>query len=426
MIQQNPAATPGERGAPPPSRGRVAYIMSRFPKLTETFILYEILAVERLGVRVDLYPLLRERADLVHPEAVELTRRARFQPFVSLPILRSNLRCLRRSPAAYLGAIVALLRGTWGSANLLIGAVGIFPKVVHAAGQMAADGVTHVHCHFATHPAAAGFIIHRLTGIPYSFTAHGSDIHVDRHMLAAKVAEADFVVAISQFNAEVIRAECGPVADGKVRIIHSGVDAEVFRPKDDLEGRTAGPLLVTCVGTLHEVKGQRHLIEACRLLRQAGVDVMCTFVGDGRDRPALTEQVRQAGLEGWIRFAGQLTREEVCATIRAADVVAAPSVPTQEGKREGIPTVLIEAMACGVPVVASDLSGIPELVTNGHDGILVPPGDAAALAAAIERLAGDPGLRRRLGANGRATVVSRFDLHTNAATLASRFTGVEK
>src|SRR4051794_32216720 len=141
---------------------KVAYIMSRFPKLTETFVLYEMLALEQQGVRVELYPLLRERTTVMHPEAAAMVERAHFQPFLSWPILRAQMRFLRRKPRAYLGALWALVRGTWGSLNFLVGALGIFPKTVYFAGLMEADGVQHVHAHFASHPAAAGFIIYRL------------------------------------------------------------------------------------------------------------------------------------------------------------------------------------------------------------------------------------------------------------------------
>ena len=181
-----PARGAGQR----PAVLRVAYVMSRFPKLTETYVLRELLAVDALGVQVDVYPLVRHAEPLVQPEAAPLVRRARYLPFLSLAIVRSNLDVLRRRPRAWFGALWAVVRGNWGSANLLGGGLGIFPKVVHAARLMEADGVDHVHCHFATHPALAGFLVHRLTGIPFSFTAHGSDIHVDRHMLPEKVAEA--------------------------------------------------------------------------------------------------------------------------------------------------------------------------------------------------------------------------------------------
>jgi colanic acid/amylovoran biosynthesis glycosyltransferase len=402
---------------------KVAYIMSRFPKITETFVLYEILAMERLGVHVEIYPLLREHPDVMHPEAGPLVERAHYEPFLSRPILAAQFYFLRRKPRAYLGAIWALLCGTWGSLNFFIGAVGIFPKTVYFAYRMAADGVTHVHGHFASHPAAAAFVIRRLVGIPYSFTAHGSDLHCDRHMLRQKVAEAAFVVAISKYNRELIVAECGEEYRDKTLVIHCGVDTDVFRPIS--EGKTRkpahSPLTIVCVGTLHEVKGQTYLLEACRLLASRGVYLTCHLVGDGPDRAALTRKSAEAGLGGRVHFHGQLTRDGIAQLLRKADVAVAPSVPTNDGRREGIPIVLMEAMATGLPTVASGISGIPELVEDGRSGILVPPRDAPALAEALERLYSTPLLRKRLSKGGRERVLQEFDLYKNAAALAQRF-----
>lgn len=403
----------------PTDRPRVAYVMSRFPRLTETFVLSEILALEEQGVDVQLYPLLRERADMVQPETLALVARARFQPFVSLPILRSNLTLLRRRPRAYLRALGSVIKGTWGSLNFLVGGLAVFPKVAHNALEMERAGVSHVHCHFANHPALAGFIIRRLVGIPYSFTAHGSDLHVDRHMLARKVAEASFVVAISDYNRRLIVKECGGRWADKVQVIHCGVRTDRFRPTN--HRAPTNRLTVACVGTLHEVKGQVHLLEACRLLTEAGVPVTCHLVGDGPDRPKLERQAAAAGLEGSVRFEGSKTQDEIARLLAGVDVLVTPSVPTRSGKREGIPVVLMEAMSSGIPVIASDLSGIPELVSDGQTGLLVPAGDAPRIAAAMRRIHEDPELRRCLAQAGRAKVVREFDVRANAARLAASF-----
>jgi glycosyltransferase involved in cell wall biosynthesis len=402
-----------------PGRLKIAYVMSRFPKLTETFVLSEILAVEEHGVEVLPYPLLREQEAVVHPDAVPLCARARFQPFLSWPILRSQLALLRRSPRTYLGTLWALLRRTWGSLNFFVGAVGIFPKVAHAARLMSAEGVGHVHCHFSNHPAAAGFVIHRLTGIPFSFTAHGSDLHVDRRMLCAKVAEAAFVVAVSEYNRDVIVQECGEEAREKVVLVHCGVDTEFFRPME-LESNE-GPLAILCVGKLHEVKGQTYLVEACRLLTEAGINLVCTVVGDGPDRAALARQIADSGLDGHVKILGERDRVQVAELLGEAHVLAAPSVPTKRGKREGIPVVLMEAMSAGVPVVASRLSGIPELVEDEVTGLLVPPRDPTALAHALRRLHDEPALRERLALAGRDKVKREFDVRANAAELVRHF-----
>jgi colanic acid/amylovoran biosynthesis glycosyltransferase len=397
----------------------VAYVMSRFPKLTETFILAELEAMDRAGVAIELYPLLRQTGEPMQPAAVPWVARAHYLPFVSPAILRAQWSYVSdpRGRRRYIRALVDMIRGTWRSPNFLVGGLGIFPKVARAALEMRESGVDHVHCHFANHPALAGWLIHRLVGIPYSFTAHGSDLHVDRTMLPTKVREAAFVVTISGDNRSLIESTAGPSAEGKVEVIHCGVDPAAFAPTD----RTSdGPLRIVAVGTLHEVKGQIHLIEACRRLAERGIAFTCRFIGDGPDRDALQARIDESGLGDRVTLAGRMTSDAVAAELAASDVLAAPSVPTRGGKREGIPVVLMEAMASGLPVVASRLSGIPELVTDGVSGLLVPPGDDDALAQALATLATDLGLRARLGAAGRETVMGGFDVDRNAATLADR------
>ncbi|MDQ2694019.1 MAG: glycosyltransferase family 4 protein [Pseudomonadota bacterium] len=394
--------------------------MSRFPKLTETFVLYEMVAVENLGATVEIYPLLRERQKAAHPEALRLSRRAHFHPFVSLPILRAQWFYLRRDWRAYLKLAWQVLRGTFGSVNFFIGALGVFPKAVRFAYEMERDGVAHVHCHFATHPAVAGLIIHRLTGIPFSFTAHGSDLHVDRTMLADKVRAAAFVVAISEFNKNVIVQECGEAWRDKVQVIHCGVDPEMLNAAT-ARPASGGRLQILCVASFEEVKGHRHLVAACRQLSDQGIDYDCHLVGGGPLRAQVEAQLRQLGLESRFHVHGELTRPEVAELLARADVFVLASVPTAQGKREGIPVVLMEAMASGLPVVSSRLSGIPELVADGRSGILVEPGDSQGLARALAALQADPALRQAMGGAGLDKVRREFNLERNAARLLALF-----
>ena len=398
---------------------RVAYIMSRFPKITETFVLYEILALEAHGVPVEVFPLLRERGDVVHPEAAAVVARAHFHPFVSWRILRAHLHYLRHRPAAYLSVLAEVLRGTWGSANFFVGALGIFPKVVRFAFEMQVLGVTHVHAHFATHPAAAALVIHRLTGIPFSFTAHGSDLHVDRRMLDRKVAAAAFAVTISAFNKEVMVQECGEWACDKIHVVHCGVEPQIFPPRRS--AHAGGHLRILCVASFEEVKGHRYLIEACRLLRERELHFSCDLVGTGPLQHEIEALVAAYRLQAVVRLHGARARREVVRMMAASDVLCLPSVPTTQGKREGIPVVLMEAMATGLPVVSSRLSGIPELVADGASGVLVEPRDSAGLAEALAWLGTDPALRLRMGRAGRQIVEESFNLQASARRLASLF-----
>lgn len=404
-----------------PSDARIAYIMSRFPKITETFVFYEILSMDAMGIAVDVYPLLRERQPVAHPEVEGWVKRARFQPFISLPILRANAHFLMRAPARYMKVLWEVLRHTWGSPNFFIGALGIFPKSVRFAFEMKERGTTHIHAHFATHPAVAAFIVHQLTDIPYSFTAHGSDLHVDRRMLDVKVAASAFAVTISSYNKEVMVAKCGDQARHKIHIVRCGVDPTVFTPPR--KRASDRPFQIVCVASFEEVKGHRYLLGACRLLKDRGVDFRCHLVGDGPLRNDVMRWISEFELEDHIHAHGTMGRPSVARLLADADASVLASHPTKDGKREGIPVALMEAMACGLPVVATAISGIPELVESGVTGYLVPPRDEQALANGLQALASDAALRERLGAAGRDRVLEEFNIHANTRRLLALFLG---
>lgn len=395
------------------ARPRVAYMMSRFPKLTETFVLDEILEMERRGVQVEIFPLWREKADVIHPEARALVDRAHFTPTLNASILIDTLRCLVKSPVVFLSTLVTILWANRGSPRFLLGALAVFPKACHFATRMRALGVRHLHAHFASHPAAAAFIVRRFSGISYSFTAHGSDLHREQSMLREKVAESKFVVAISDFNRRFILDHVGEEFADRVEVVHCGVEPGMFTEALP----EPGPFRIVCTGTLHEVKGQRYLIDACAQLSSEGTDWRCHLIGDGEDRQDLEAQARRLGISDRVVFHGSCEREEVRSILSRADVVAAPSVPTSDGRREGIPVALMEAAACGLALVASRLSGIPELVLDGETGLLAEPGDVEDLAEALGRMAREPEVRARLGANARKRVEEEFSLARNVLRL---------
>ena len=352
---------------------------------------------------------------------LRLASSANYQPWFSLAFLRSHGHFLIRRPWVYLATLARLLWANLGSLRYFAAAVLFFPKMVHMARLMERKGIQHVHAHFASHPAAAAWVISRLTGIPFSFTAHGSDLHCDRHMLYEKVRDAAFVVTISNYNRDLIVAECGKTVRSKVRVIHCGVDTGVFTARELTGAHARKKIRILCIGTLHEVKGQTYVIDACRRLQQRGLDVECHLAGDGPDRGRLAQQAADAGLADRVHFHGACTRSKIIALLGLVDLVVAPSVLARSGSREGIPVALMEAMASGVPVVASKISGIPELVEHEETGLLAPPRDAEALATALARLAEDHTLRRHVTRAARQKVEREFNLDRNAARLARCF-----
>jgi colanic acid/amylovoran biosynthesis glycosyltransferase len=417
---------------------RLAYLMSRFPKATETFVLYEILELERLGHHVEIFPLVRERESVLQPGAAALVERAHDLRPWSRPVLAAQLHWLRRRPGAYLGSWLGAIRGTFRAPRFLIRALVAVPIGAAIARHVVELELDHIHAHWATHPTLAAWVASRLSGRPYSFTAHAHDIQVERAMLDEKIRSARFVVTISEANRRLLAGWYGPAAETKTIVIHCGADPAVFAPPpvrgDDpgADERRTGPARATdpteptvgvlvCVASLQPQKGHRVLIEACGLLRDRGRTVRCTLVGEGEERSALEGRIHALGLGDIVSLVGAQPRDQVVVIVDGADVVVQPSIVLPSGKTEGIPVALMEALAAERAVVASAVSGIPELVVDGVTGVLVQPGDAAALAQAIERLLDDPALRARLGQAGRRKVLAEFDLHKNTILLAERF-----
>lgn len=412
----------------PESPMKIAYAVSRFPVITETFILREIASIEALGVDVELYPLQRQSPQQAQPQALQYIENANYLPWLSFAILWGNLQCFIKSPARYVKTLFNLLRANLGSARFFAGAIAFFPKAVLMARKMQAADTTHLHAHFASHPAAVAWVIHQLTGIPYSFTAHGSDLHRCQKMLAEKVESAAFVVAISKYNHQIIADHSSEKFHHKIKVIHCGIDLPHDREPAGNHTCDADEKIfkVVCVGTLHEVKGQRFLIEACVQLLTQGTDVQCEFVGDGPDRDLLQQIVKEHRLEEKMVFHGRRTTPEVQEIVSSADLLVAPSVPTKDGRREGIPVVLMEALSWGVPVVASDLSGIPELVQHEVTGLLVPPGNVDELAQAIQRFSREPGLKELTTMNAYRLLESSFNNECSTRQLLHLIKGHER
>ncbi len=398
---------------------RIAYIMSRFPHLPETFILREMNALAELGWDIDLYPLVRQQQTVIHAEARPWLPKVRHIPFVSAAVIGANGRALRRNPAQYGRLWQQIVRENASSPKFLIRAAAIFPKAVLAAAQMARDGVNHIHAHYATHPALMAWLIHQLTGITFSVTVHAHDIFVRRDMLATKLRAAAFVVAISNYNRDFLSRTIGPWVRPKTHVVHCGIVPELYAP---VEPGPAAKLELISIGSLQPYKGQTYLIDACARLRDEGIPLRCRIIGGGEEYARLEAQIAAANLHGVVELLGPLPQEDVAQLLPTANCYVQPSIVTPSGKMEGIPVALMEALACQLPVVASNLSGIPELVRPGQTGWLAPPADAPALARALAEVFANPRQARQLAAAGRWLVLQEFSLRPNVQRLAQLFT----
>jgi glycosyltransferase involved in cell wall biosynthesis len=397
----------------------VAYIVSGFPHLPETFILREMNELKKRSAVVSLFPLRRKNEPVYHSQAKPWMEQAYFTPYISPAIIAANLYYLFRHPFKYLGLWMFTLWFSLPSPRLFVFIPGILTKAAYFTRVMQQIDVDHVHAHFATHPAAAAFMINWLAEIPYSFTAHAHDIFVNTAMLCAKLKRAAFVVAISEFNKRLMRKLCPAVLENKIHVIHCGVDPQRFYPVPRPTARTPWQLL--CVASLQEYKGQRYLIEACHILRQQGLDFECRLVGRGKDLPKLERQIAESGLSDCVHLLGPKSQDEVADLMTAADAFVLPSVVQSNRKMEGIPVALMEALASELPVVSTRISGIPELVEDGVSGLLVPPRDAQALADALLRLYHNRAEAAAMGRHGREKVLAEFVLPDNVTCLNKLF-----
>ncbi len=366
-------------------------------------------------MRVEVFPLIRQHERVMHAEAAGILQRVHHAGYFSWTVLRAQWYWLRNRPGAYARAWWRALRGNLRSPKFLSRALIVVPQAAWFAQEMQRIGVAHVHAHWATHPALAAYVVHLLTGLPYSITAHAHDIYVERPMLDEKIRAASFVVTISDYNRRLLESWYGSLAAAKTHVIHCGIDTTVFQPRP--KRPRAEVFTIVCVATLRDYKGHPYLIEACAHLKAQQIPFRCLLIGDGEERAAIEALIARHGLEQDVILLGQQPRHQVSAILRSADVMVLPSVRTASGKQEGIPVALMEALASELPVVATAISGIPELIEDGQTGLLVPERDAQALAQALRRLYEQPELGCRLGAAGRAKVLRDFDLRKNATAL---------
>lgn len=395
---------------------KIGYLFSRYPVPSQTFCDTEMRALEDAGAEVEIFSCSPPLASFRHESA----GRPRGPVFYAPP--ERGLAWERTAAQA---------RGTWPGELIRdhetrFGARHAPAKralhAIHFAALMAKRGIAHVHVHFAGHAAHTALFLHAASGLPFSFTAHAQDFLVDLgndDLLREMCAKAAFAVAVSDFSRRALAEKC-PASEAKIFRVYNGLPLSAW-PLARAESSPAGPLRIFSAGRLIEFKGFDDLVEACDLLRERGVECHCDIAGEGPMRAALEGQIARLGLEGRVRLLGLAPRAQVASQLAEADVFALACRVDGAGACDVLPTVILEAMAAGKPVVSTRLAAVPEMVEDGVTGFLAAPGRPTEIADALARLAVDAPLRARMGQAGRARMESVFTAEAASARLLDLF-----
>ena len=409
---------------------RVAYLLRSFPRLSQTFILHEILALEELGVALQLFAMTNPHEAVVQAQVADVRAPVAYLEAGPEPSRRqrvlNHLRLFLRRPWRYTQTLWYLWRHpecdegytTASRYRCFHYAVDLVQRLRR---RPPAAAITHLHAHFAHDPTLIAQLVHLLTGLPFSFTAHARDLYqIPPAALLERIAAAQLVVTCCSANLDYLRSVTPARLWGKFHLIHHGVNLSLFQPPREPPPRTSPPLILA-VGRLVAKKGFADLIHACALLKGAGYTFRCLIYGEGPLHAELTAQITHLGLTQEVALAGACTQQELVAMMQQATLFALTPYVTEDGDRDGVPNVLVEAMACGLPVVSTTIGGVPELVTHAVNGLLAPPHDREAIAANLALLLADDPLRERLGRAAHVTVTQFFNLHSAAQRLATLF-----
>jgi colanic acid/amylovoran biosynthesis glycosyltransferase len=388
----------------------LAYVIGTYPLLTTTFVDREIEQVERQGGDVTVLSLRRPNRMLSDGQRETMDRVIYVLPVSPLRVLAAHLRFLVTHPVRMASVFVHLGTRPHDSVRARIRTILHTGLGVVVADTLRRHPVGHIHAHFVDRATVVAWVSARLLDVPFSATAHANDIYVEPVMLVDKMCAAKFIVTCTEYNLVHLQRTLGE-HEATIAAIHHGIDLDGFPPP-----RLGGAeTMILAVGQLKEKKGFRYLLQAVATLARPEVRVV--IAGDGPLRSELESEIVALGLQDRVTLAGAVPHDEVLRLMQRAAIFVLPAVVAADGDRDGIPNVILEAMAMSLPVISTRHSGIPEAVVDGTTGLLVEPGDAAALAAAIRELLDDPETAARMGGEGRTLVGDRFDLRRNVEAL---------
>lgn len=409
---------------------RVGYYLWRFPSLTGSYIHREVGALRHAGLDIEVFADMRAADDLLDADARAFINGTHYLLPIDPARLRSFRRRVRsRDPRAVSNAFAYTALHRYAALKSRREDARIFRHALYLAGYLLERNITHLHSPWANLSAFIALLAARMAGVSYSVQARASaDLYRDhsRWALDEKLSQARFVITNSEFNRAFIARTVSAARTVPVHVIYEGLDLARFAPPTHAAPRD--PIRILSVGRLAEEKGHEYLLQALVLMRDRGRSFQCVIVG-GADKPSaadyerrLRELRRTLQLEDSVRLAGALPFDQVLEEYARADLFALPSIVAADGGRDVTPNALIEAMAMRLPVVATSITGIPEIVEHRGSGILIPPRNAEALAQALLEIADSPQLAEHLGRNARRRVGQRFDIHQNVRRYVDLFT----
>jgi glycosyltransferase involved in cell wall biosynthesis len=387
--------------------GRLAYLGSGIPDLAATFIYREIFELERQGYKVQIYSIWRPDPKKLSAEALPLCEQTYYlQPVRMTALIGAHCYYFLRQPLRYLSTLWKMLSPLHHRPKDRFRSLLHFGEAPVLARRMELDKITHIHSHYASQPTSVARVVYLLTGIPYSFSAHAHDIWADRLLLREKLAEARFVACCSDCGRSELARQGDPDAAEKVHLIYHGIDVRRFSPP---ENRPEPNNLILSVGRFESVKGYPILVRACKILKDAGIPFRCCIVGDGDEKDLVASLVKEYRLEDCFELPGAVRQEKILSYYHRAAVFTLPCIPAADGRHDGVPNVLVEAMATGLPVVSTRIGGVPELIEHGRDGFTITPGNIEELANQLKELLQNASLRERIGSTARTKIERHFD-----------------
>lgn len=399
---------------------KVAYLLGTFPQLTQTFVTREIFWIGDHDVETHIFSLNKPKSIPDDKLARTLHPGVHYSPYLSWEIIKAQFYFLRRSPIRYIRALLKAVSYTFREPKMLYHAMAFFPKSVYFARRMEELGVEHIHAHFITLASISASTASILLGITFTMTTHAVDLFKrNPESVRQQIEDASGIVTIASFHHSHIAQMCPRVKPDDIGVVYCGLDTDHFQPNSKPAGD--GPIRIFSVGRLMEKKGFEYLIDACALVAEAGLPFQCNIVGDGPLMEALQERIDRHGLQKQVVLLGPRNQGQVLELYQNSDIFVLACVVAGDGNRDGLPVVLIEAMACELAVITTPVTGITDLAQHGQTGLLVKERDVVGLAESIKSLIKDEKMRRRLGKQGREKVIRDFRIQNSTARLAAIF-----